>query len=495
MSVFDWLKRKPTQESSNVLQQLARSPIIKDWTNKYTCNTDLTRGLYHNTFPGMKLSGGLAYPPIAIPVNFMGLPIPKPADEEDTETAEILLDLVKQFADKMTHIHTFHMVDGTFWVWPFYSQKAGRLLWEMIDDDSVTVVVRDIETKEIIKLILDEEITLSLDLNKDVIIKRRRTFTMQEIVEEYFGTDSQLPADLKSVRKRNVFGIIPIPFVNNVDPGDVRGHSDYERIITDLKDYHDIDLARSTLLAKFQPKWVQGVQNAEEWIKNLLAANGWSSASEIDIASMDLILNLTGQEASEILWPEKAHEAYSSTLEQKFMKIVEASGTPEIVWGLKTKNNNASAEVSLDGLIKYTHGKQDQITKSYQRLFEASLRIIRFINFDTTIPDIEIEWNDLDAVSDEVRSIIFKNIADGISKLMSVAGITDIQLHGFYSQMYPTITEDDIEDFKKGLTKMARHKQYVDAPYAESPNENGEDVDNEFDLPDVIPEEPGADDE
>ena len=86
MSLFDWFKKKPTIESSNVIKGLARMPVSKDWTDQYTVNSELTRGLYHNTYPGMKLAGGLAYPPIAIPVNFMGLPVPKPVDDNDETT-------------------------------------------------------------------------------------------------------------------------------------------------------------------------------------------------------------------------------------------------------------------------------------------------------------------------------------------------------------------------------------------------------------------------
>lgn len=481
MGVFDWLKRKNTQESNNVIKQHPRMPITKDWTDKYTVNSDLTRGLYFNTYPGLKLAGGLAYPPIAIPVNFMGLPIPKPVNNNDEELQKELNDLIEQKSKKITLINTFCHVDGTIWVWPFWSTKKNNLIWELIDDDSVPTIVRDVETKDIIKIVTDEELTITTGYNEEVNVKRRRTFTKSEIVIEWFGTESLIPGNLKSVRMRNVFNVIPIPFSNNVAPGDVRGHSDYERIITDLKDYHDIDLAGSTIIAKFQPKLVQETVNADEWIKNILNTNGWSSASEIDIANLDLILNITG-EKTDILWPERAYEAYIETKKQKFHKLVQASGCPEIVWGLKTEGNNASVETSMDGLMKFTHGKQDQNTDNYNYLITVSIQIKRFVNMNSPAPEIITTWDDLDAVSDEVRSIIFKNFSEGVNKLISIAGITKTQIYKLYKQMYPSLTDETIEDFIIGLSDMAQFKQYQNASYTEALDFNNGDSDNGFDL-------------
>ena len=493
MGLFDWFKTKQTADNNDVLKTNIPRPVYKDWTNNMSANISLTRNLYHNTYPGMKLAGGLAFPPIAIPVNFMGIPVPKPADSTDEKTKEELDDLVLQFSDLMKQIHTFCSVDGTVWIWPFYSRKADRLIWEFIDDDSISTIVKDIETGDIIKIISEEEIMFTVDYEKDVFLKRRRTFTPQEITFEYYGTDVVIPQELKSVRVRNPFNVIPIPFANNPDPRQKRGHSDYERIITDLKDYHNIDLARSEMLAKFKPKMMVAANNPTEWLENQLKANNWSATSEFDIAAIDLIINKNNgvtPESLQILWLDSANAPYAETLEQKFMKIVEASGTPEIVWGLKTKNNSNSAEVSLDGLIKFVHGKQDQITKAYHYLISTSLKIKRFMRFDQAVPEIEIEWNDLDAVSDEVRAKIFKNFAEGMSKLISVAGITKEQVFKMFEQMYPTATEDDFEDFKKGLTDMANHVQYTKADFTMTRDLNGMTSDTDDDLPEDIPPEP-----
>ena len=239
---------------------------------------------------------------------------------------------------------------------------------------------------------------------------------------------------------------------------------------------------------------IQEVKNVDNW----LAANGYSTIADVDIASADLFLNIAEQEKTEFAWPERAYEAYSETLKQKFQKIVEASGVVEIVWGLKTEGNRASVEESLDGLIKFVHRKQDQKTDSYLKLFTKSLMIIKFIRMGGAVPDIKITWNDLDAVSDEVRSVIFKNISSGIASLVEKAAMTPEQLYNFYKQMYPEITEDNLEDFMKGMSAMAEHNQWNGASYSEvidflgSPNgrqQNDQDIDD----PEIISDNTGDD--
>lgn len=463
MAVFSWLKKKQEIVPEDVTKQPARRPIIRDWTENYTASVDLLRGLYHNTYPGIKLAGGLAFPPIAVPVNFMGIPIAHPVDENDTQTEEELQEIMRMFASLFPLVHTFCHVDGTLWVWPKWSSKINNLIWEVITDDTVTDIIKDIETGEILEVITDEEITVKAGYNKDVIVRRKRTFTKKEIIIEWYGTAAQLPNELRSVRIRNVFNALPIPFANNKEPGFVRGHSDYERIISDLVDYHNTDLMRSTINTKFQPKMVQEVANVSNWLKN----NGYVDISEIDPASADLFLNVTG-EKTEFAWPERAYEAYSATLKQKFQKIVEASGTPEITWGLKTEGNRASVEESMDGLIKFVHRKQDQKNPSYLELFTYSLMIMRFVRMGTPAPEIKITWNDLDAVSDEVRSIILKNNADAMSKLIESAGLTKQQVYNFYKKLYPDVTEETLDEFIKGMSDMAEHIQWKNASYSEA---------------------------
>ena len=457
-TIFNWFRTN----TNNPTKQPRRTPQSVDWTDSLQVNKTLTKGLYHNSYPGMKLAGSMCYTPIAVPVWFMGLPIPK-LKEEDEELQEILSGIVEDFADQLYKNHTQIHRDGTLWIWPSYSAKEKRLVWEIIEDDTVSDIIRDIRTREITEIITDEEITITTGYNQTATVRRKRSFTKKKITVEWKATGG-ISADLKDRSQRNVLGILPIPFSNNADADDVRGHSDYERIVTDLKDYHDIDLKRSLLLAKFDPKMVQEVQDVSQWLKN----NGYDAIKDINIATTDLIFNLYEQEKTSFVFPERATEAYNEALKGKFRKIVEGSGIPEILWGTRVTGNLASAELQVGLVVNLVKDKRNQKNRSYKKLFDASLRLLLLAGMSERAYsefDIEIDWNDLDAVTEETKSKIFKNFSEGVATLIQSAGATKEQLWKLWKDIYPGVTEDEIEDFTRGLDQTARLNQYKDAPF------------------------------
>ena len=78
---------------------------------------------------------------------------------------------------------------------------------------------------------------------------------------------------------------------------------------------------------------------------------------------------------------------------------------------------------------------------------------------------ISIAWDKLDSVSEAVRSEIFKNFADGISKVIDSAGITKKQLYKIWKDRFADATEEDFQEFEKGIGDMARFRSYSKAAY------------------------------
>lgn len=464
MSIFNWFKSKDTVDSDNITKREPRRPKETDWTDNLTINYELTNGLYHNTYPGMKLAGGLAFPPIAIPAWFMGLPVPQPINKDDEKLKEILESFIVKFEYEIMQINLQCHRDGTVWVWPKWSSKQNDIVLEFIPDDSITDIIRDVETGKIIQIITDENLKIRTGYNTVSFVRRTRYFTKTRIDIVWSAGKSSVPNELKDKSMRNPLGIMPIPFSNNKNINEVRGHSDYERIVSDLKDYHDIDLARSNMLAKFKTKMIQNVQDVDSWLTN----NGYDEISDIDISQIDMIFNLAEQESTSFEFPERAYEAYESALKQKFKKIVEASGVPEIAWGLKTEGNHASVEESMSSLVMYVHDKQNQKTESYRQLSSDCLKIIQALNFQNNDDIIKVIWNDLDSLSEQTKAIIFEKFANGIAKLVGIAGMTKEQAHKLWLLMYPKATDEDFEKFKIGLSDMASHVQWTNASYTET---------------------------
>lgn len=459
MGLFNWNKTKSETSADEKSRQPVRRPIVVDWTEDYVANVDLLSQLYHNNYPGLKLAGALAFPAIAIPVYFMGLPIPTTGDEAaDKEIQE----LYRYFVTDEQQVHIQCHRDGTVWVWPKFNQRTGRPFWEFIRDDAVTDVVKDIETGDPIKVYTDEYLTVTTGYNMKQNVRRIREFTSEEIVVRYEGTAGI--KGLENARFRNVIGELPIAFANNADGGDVRGHSDLSRIISDLKVYHDTELAQHRAIAKFQPKLVQQARDVSQWLTN----NGFASDfSNVDPTSVDVILNLAEAEKTEFISLDTIADPFIETKKQSFKKIVQGSGIPEICWGLKTEGNNASVEESMGTLAHFVDDKKRQKQESYDRLWTATLALSRIGSMTRGSKTVTVAWDDMETVSAETKARIFESYAKGIQAIADPALATTEQIFRLWKKNYPGITEETFEEFTAGIGLMAEHKQFASARYDE----------------------------
>jgi len=460
-AIMDWFKRKEVVK--NVTQNPVFRPKNVDYTESLNVNRDLTTGLYHNSYPDLKLAGSLAYAPIAVPVWFMGIPVITTNSDKE-EDQKLIADINKRVFRKYEQIHTQCHREGTIWIFPRYSAKLGEVIWEFITDDIVTDIIKNFETNEIKKLIVEDQIKISTDYNETATVKRRRIYEKTKITYQYTRMSGTIDITTLNRTTRNIAGIIPIPFSNNNDGDEYRGHSDYERIIPDLKAYHDIEYADLIMLAKFNTKMVQTVTNWESWKSLLLDVNSWSSMAELDLPKLDLIINQTG-ESTDFIWPKGAHEAAKSKLKNLFHKIVEGATVPEIFWGLKTEGNHASAFEQMNIGMKYVENKQDQKTEKYEVLIEKTImleKIARMINTDI---DITVKWNDLEMVAPEIKAKIFSDYSTGIKNCIDSAGWTKNQMFELWKTIYPNITKETFEEYKLGISDMASFKQFREQDY------------------------------
>ena len=453
MSIFNWFKTK--EENSTPTKQSRRTAVTRDFTDALQCNSALTKGLYHNTYPGLKLAGGLAFSPIAIPVYFMGYPVVTQETLQDQ-----IDDLIQTKINDMQQIHTQDHREGTIWIYP--KLVKGVLYWEQIPDDTVVDIIRSLDTGEVIAVITDEMMKVTIGFNSAANVKRHRVYTKTKVIVTYEG--DSVPAGLKDRTTRNPAGILPIPFSNNADGDEVRGHSDYERPLPDFKNYHDIELARSEMLAKFKVKMLQPVKDVDAW----LSQNGYDSIDGIDIQTIDLIFNLEDQKTTYV-FPSEANQTYKDTLSQIFKKIVEASGIPEIAWGLKTEGNMASVEENMSILLKYVADKQRQKIEQYTSLYNSSLRLMGYQN-----ADVEVSWNKTEGVSPKEKVEIFASWAKGVALLADKAVLTKKQLFAMWKAQYPETTEEEYDEFVAGLQDMAAFRGFVSSSYDEQLDAAGE---------------------
>ena len=455
MALFNW-NRKASENKTQTKQQ-AQRPNKINRQEDLVVNSSLTKGVYHNSYTGLKLGGALAAPPIDVPVAFMGVPIPA-ADSDVVE--ERARELIKSKLSQIRQIHTEANREGTLGVWPYFDSERGQLRWEVIVDDSITDVLRDPFTMDVIGFYVEEEITLKTERDTSMTVVKTRLFTEQTI-RTTFSANAGIPTE----EVVNPIGMLPIIFANNQDSGEFRGHSDYERIIPDLKAYADMYEAMVSDLATFKTKLAQtvGNGNVDTWLKN----NGYESLVDIDAYLMDFVINQEG-EKTEIITSDRVTAGYLEALKIAFRKIVEGSGVPEIAWGLKTEGNMASVQENMEALARYVDRKREQYTNPWEQLLTASMSLLGIVNMDTaTDSTVTVTWDDIDTVSQELQAKIFQQYMDGLSKVMVTAGITPEQVFNLWRKWFPTVTDDDQAKFIAGIRDMALHKGYTAAPHLE----------------------------
>ena len=457
MSIFDWFGSNKNNDDNTKTAFYRTSRPVVDYTDKLSVNDALTKGIYRNTYPGMKLAG-FGFNVINTPVSFMGFPV---IATEDDETKEYLQALILAMKREIRSLHTQAHRDGTIWVYPKFRADRG-IVWQMIPDQIVTKIVRDLETGDIIQLTTEEEIPVNqLSNDNEITVVKKIVYTTAKVVTTYTG-DTVL-AGLKNSTAINTAGMIPVNFSNNADVNETRGHSDYERILADLKNYHDVDLAESTVLAKFATKMVQTVKDWSKWSENNGYGADGADIENLDIGSIDLIINNT-DEKTEFVHPSDATAGYQSKQKTTFHKLVELSGIPEIAWGLKTEGNLASVEENMAILMQYCQDKQEQKIKPYTQLVNASARLLVAAFELSSVPeDLTVTWDALDATSESTKAEIFKLYAESLAQLVNTAALTKDQLFRMWKLNFPTITEEDFDQFVDGIDAMSAHRSKTNA--------------------------------
>ena len=452
---FSWIFNRERQTPTKMPP---RRPALRDLTGGLVANEEMLRGLYHGTAAGLQFASPLAYTPIAIPVNMMGLPCPHSDDER---TQEVLEEILALMAERIPKLHRSGLLVGTAWRWPRFDSAAMELVWEEIPDQTVPDILVDITTGRPTAILTDEMIEISVAEVRRAFIRRKRRFEPNRVTVQWIGA---VPVGVDDATARNVSGTLPIAFTHDADEGELRGHSILSRFIRDLKDYHDIDFMRSEILTKFRPKQVQDVSDFDIWLEN----NGLSRASlrDFDIADTDLVFNIKDKEATKYeFMPSEATAPYDAALTNKFWKIYEGSGIPEMFWGGLATGNHATADVQMQQAVTYVDQLRQQWNRPYADLFAASLRLLGIVRNETYAP-FEMGWNRLESISADVKSQIFARFAQAVGQLSLNAALTKKQLYTLWTLNYPESEPGTFEEFVKGMSDMAGFRQFLGLDYA-----------------------------
>lgn len=446
---FSWDKG---QEKSTPTKQFSHRPGHRDLTGGMQANEDMLRGLYHGTWQGLQFASPLAFTPINLPVQMMGLPTPK-ADDDDPLTQQRLNEITDAMSTVIPKINRSFLLIGTAWRFPRFDSETGAIAWEEIPDKVVQDILIDVITGRPVSILTDEMIKLSTGENKVAIVQRKRTYTRDRIDVRWYG---QRPAQAVDYSALNVAGGMPVAFAHDADENEVRGYSALSRVIRDLKDYHDTDRAVSEVLTKFRPKQVQNVENTKTWRdENGLATQ--ADADAYDMAEEDLIINRIAEATKFEFLSEAATAGHEKAMNRKYWKMVQGTGMPEIWWGLSLTGNQSDADAQVQKGVRYVQDVQREGTLPYHELYSQSLRLMS-VAYGETYKPFKMGWNELESISAETKSKILLNFAQAAAYLVDKASATEEMLHKLWEQTFPKATPDDFKEFEAGIAKMAVHR-------------------------------------
>ncbi|MCL2093017.1 MAG: hypothetical protein FWH12_02375 [Treponema sp.] len=407
-------------------------------------NADILYGLYYGDIPELQFASPMAYTPINVPTNLIGIPTPKARDKK---TQEAIKSIIDSQSDECPIIVQTYLLIGTAWRWCRFSQKLGRVIWEAIPDQNITDIEIDLDTNEINVVWDHVRIKYTDEYNQVKYAERKRRIGRDYIQIWWIETNNQ--KEIRSTTMKNPFGFIPIPFSHEPKEDEWRGHSIFGRNLRLFKSTHDIQLSRDEILAKFKPKLVQKTTNVSEWLKN----NGYDDLARVDPYEDDFYVN-TGEETTDFLYLNgDATSQHTAAITANNHLLVIGSGVPELFWPSLATGNHASTETQKDLGISYIHGKRRELNRAFTLLFNQSLTIKAFME-QTRYTEVQNDWDQFEMVSKEVQARIFTMFTQALGSIITNAsmGYDDIQY--FIDKFYPDLPDRTRNRLKENMTEL-----------------------------------------
>ena len=385
-------------------------------------NYDLANQLYYNTNDDYKLGAGFAKIVINSKVSFMGIPSFKAADKN----AEVILDdFRKSNISKMQKTTRDALRGGDAYVWitreiendkSLYPETPDRIVYNVIPAKQVTNIKIDPTSGEVLEYELTsshEWISSEGDELKGTIVQRVRR---GEIVTE---VDGDVPEGIEVGAKPTPWDFIPIVHFKNEGDDGIYGRSELESIEPFMKAYHDTMIqAMKGNKMHSTPRLKLSVRDVEKFLLHNLGIDNptkyFKDGGTINLDGNELLILADGDNA-EFIEVRSAIGDSKVLLKFLFYCIVDASETPEFVFGVHTPSSLSSVKEQMPILIRSIEMKREHFTDSWKRLARIVLAIssksenVSFSTFAT-----ELSWDNIDH---RTKEEISKELVDVVTAL------------------------------------------------------------------------------
>lgn len=382
----------------------------------------LARALYDNTADDYKLGAGFAAPIVNSKAGFMGMPTFVAEDES-------AMDILSRFVESnRANIHDTlvgAMRDGDAYVYivqedlddALYPETKVRLHYNVIPPERVQTLV-DHMTNEV-KVY---KITTPMEwVDEDDEAKSCTVTQFVSVGEIRTEIDGDEPEGVEVGTIKTGLDFIPIVHFKNRGDNMQYGQSELEPIEPFLKAYHDVMLhAMQGSKMHSTPKLKFNIDDMEAFLENNLSKEQFDmikrgESVEISLENKELILLEPSDEAGFIEASSAIGDA-KEILKYLFYNIVDASETPEFVFGVHTPSSQASVKEQMPVLIRGIEAKRDHFNDAFDRLARIVLYFTsRSENAVITTYATTITWDNIDPRSGNEISEELLNVVNALS--------------------------------------------------------------------------------
>lgn len=409
---------------TGVFGQAFKASLFKDVTIDYTRNDyDLYRSLYYGVSIGgkaqdMLIGAMFAKPIVNTTAGFaMGEGISVNLDEKYSETQQKINDWIEDNSSTIQSFVIHGLRDGDSYL---YIDEYGNL--EEFDAKTVTPVIDPMSGLLIGYDVEERYETVDSNNNKEkiVVVKQYRTDSVKYtqypdnqaerkngtvIYNKVYTVDGAItPTEGQDIYQGDL-APRPLPiihFANDVEPRSIYGNSELLNCLMGIRNYHAI-VANATkgVINNANPIPVmKGVKNAEQIAKQ--SNKGETEDTDRINWSPDTILFLENPESdAKYIQANGFMDDTGKLLEYYFSLIVEASETPEFVFGTAVKSSLASVSEQAPVVAQKATRKRQQLLNPFTQMVESYVdRKIRmsdplFLKLKNESYDIEIAFPDI----------------------------------------------------------------------------------------------------
>lgn len=415
-----------------VFGKIMGSPIGRYTLDETQVDYDMARALYDNTAEKYKLGAGFARVVINNRVAFMGAPTL--SSKSDKEANLILKTFSEDNKSEFQRITRDALRDGDCYVLvqknnseyerTLYPESEERIELIFIDPRAVSIELHPI-TNVPVKYIVTQTVRWTDDAGNPNQSSIKQIHTKGKIMTELVNGNQ--PPGVEIGEADTGLDFIPIVHFKNEGSNGVYGQSEIEPIEPFLRIYHDVMLhAMQGSKMHSTPMLGLFLKDQDRFLRSNFP--NYQPGSSVSLTGMEM-LTFGVDEKAQYIEPTAPIGAAKDLLKLIFYNIVDASETPEFVFGVHTPSSLSSVREQMPILIRSIERKREHFTDSWERL----ARIVLVLSKEVANPKSyrsEVLWEDIDyrtneEVAREMQHVVVALNAAVSGELMSVQSAVD----------------------------------------------------------------------